>query len=355
MLEGLSLLCENLNRNNVFSFSESNVIYFIRQLSAAYGCKNACTHCFSNPSGKIEQMTIDSFERIMNEIGTILFQTQKPLSFFHLGAATDPSMIKDYSKYALIWLNAIPEVQKIKFYTHGWYLDSKKQRREFDNFLAVLDGRKRKNTKFAISFDSFSEYARRDWKSYILNAGANIAAVKTVIPVENLRVEVIYSPEWNHCKPEFKSEYFRQAIDRDGMSYEHIKNMLQKYKSENDKSCARVTAGSFELLEAADIQITDAVKIVRDCGTIFPGGRAVNNHYRNKSKEEYAIGMETQKRNVLYSLEEYKYKYEGLVIYPSGSARFVDYQGFREGEWLNNGEQIIPYIKYFVREDNIFG
>lgn len=68
-------LCKTLNKDANYNFTPYDVVYFIRHISIAIGCKNACAHCFSNSPHKVSQTSLLGFNKIINEIGYILKQT----------------------------------------------------------------------------------------------------------------------------------------------------------------------------------------------------------------------------------------------------------------------------------------
>jgi len=58
-----------------------------------------------------------------------------------------------------------------------------------------------------------------------------------------------------------------------------------------------------------------------------------------------------QEKRVLYPLKNYKYGYNGLIMYPDGKARIINYRGYNYMEWVNNGNNVIPYISAFNQEE----
>ena len=176
---GLNQLCETLNNELGYSFNIYDVVYFIRHVSIAVGCKNGCLHCFSDSPNIISQTEIGGFSRIIKEIGNVVDINKKDLSFFHLGAANDPAYVKDYYKYLEIWRNAMPHYQMIKVFTHGWNLKNDKHRGEFEKFLGVLQSYN--NIKVVISFDSFSRFAQLQWNDYIENTAKLLKKIINII------------------------------------------------------------------------------------------------------------------------------------------------------------------------------
>lgn len=341
MCPALVSLCETLNLETNYNFTPYDVIYFIRHVSIAIGCKNACAHCFSDSPLKVSQTSLLGFTKIINEIGYILKQTNKPLSFFHLGASNDPASIKNYYKYLETWRCAMPHFQTIKVFTHGWMLEDESQTMEFDNFLRVIG--KYKNIKIVISFDEFSSLARRDWSRYIKNIAENLIRIVNVVGKNRIRVEVFYTPHRKICKPQSTLQYWRDRVSEDKTI--SLKEMIEYCNTSLDPyaNCSRVTSGILNVFSKCSLSSSDLIDMTRDCDSIFPGGRG-KQLFKNLPEEYHQIGLEIQERKVLYSLKNYKYKYNGLIINPDGTACLVNYQGFIMGALINDGNKVIPYM-----------
>ena len=334
-------LCEILNLETNYCFTPYDVIYFIRHVSIAIGCKNACTHCFSDSPLNVTQTSLLGFKKFINEIGYILKQTNKPLSFFHLGASNDPASIKKYYTYLETWRKALPDFQPIKVFTHGWMLEDGSQAIEFNNFLNVIG--KYQNIKIVISFDEFSSLARKDWNHYVDNIAENLLRIVNAIGKDRIRVEVFYTPHRKICKPQSTLQYWRDSVLQDKSI--SLNEMIEYCNDQHDSfiNCSKVTSGILTVFSKCKFSASDLIDMTRDCDSIFPGGRG-KQFFKNLPREYKQMGLEIQEQKVLYSLKDYKYKYHGLIIYPDGTACLVDYHGFAIGKYINSGKKAIPYM-----------
>lgn len=341
MCPALVNLCETLNSETSFKFTPFDVVYFIRHISIAIGCKNACAHCFSDSPFKVTQTSLSGFQRIINEIGCILKQTNERLSFFHLGASNDPASIRNYYKYLEAWRRAMPDFQTIKVFTHGWMLEDGSQTVEFDNFLRVID--RYNNIKIVISFDEFSLLARKDWNLYVQNIAENLTRIVNVVGKSRIRVEVFYTPHRKICEPQSTLQFWRERIlaDKSISLNDMIENCNVSHESYAD--CSRVTTGILEVFSKCKLLASDLIDMTRDCDSIFPGGRG-KQFFKNLPEEYSQMGLRIQEQRVLYSLKNYKHKYDGLIINPDGTCQLVDYHGYKIGKVLNNGKPIISYM-----------
>lgn len=342
----LSALCNVLKAETEYNFTPYDVIYFIRHVSIAIGCKNACSHCFSNSPSKVEQTSLEGFQRIINEIGYILKESDKPLSFFHLGASTDPASVKNYSQYLEAWRMAMPENQTIKVFTHGWHLTVTDQRREFVKFLDVL--KNYQNISVVISFDEFSSFARNDWNKYLENIVMNLIAITSVIGKHRVRIEAFYTPERKECNPQCTLQFWREFVmTNTSISFKEMMNICDKFTNIHP-NCSKVTSGVLKVFKDCRFVPLDIADMTRDCESIFPGGRG-KNYFKDLSEDYIQMGLSVQEKKVLYSLSEYEHKYNGLIINPDGSAQLVDYYGFVLGKFLNKGQKIISYMSIYTK------
>lgn len=341
MCPALVNLCETINSETEYNFTPYSIVYFIRHISIAIGCKNACAHCFSNSPLKVTQTSLDGFQRIINEIGYILKQTNEPLSFFHLGASNDPDSIKNYYQYLEIWRRSMPDFQTIKVFTHGWMLVDGSQIVEFENFLHVIE--KYENIKIVISFDEFSLLARKDWNLYIKNIVKNLTRIIDIVGKNRVRVEVFYTPHRKICNPSSTLQYWRDHVLSDNEL--SLCNMIRYCNDNSDQytNCSRVTSGILEVFLESNLSSFDLIDMTRDCNSIFPGGRG-KQFFKNFPEEYIKMGLEIQEKRVLYSLKNYIHKYNGLIINPDGTACLVDYHGFVLGKSINEGNKVIPYM-----------
>lgn len=337
---GLTQLCEALNSELGYSFTINEVVYFIRHVSVAIGCKNACSHCFSNSPLSVSQTSLSGFKIIINEIGEIVTRNNKGLSFFHLGAANDPAYIKDYYKYLLEWRDAIPNFQLIKVFTHGWNLFDTSQQIEFNKFLEVIQ--KYDTIKVVISFDSFSNFARKDWDKYIYNISQNLREIVSCIGCDRIRVEVFYSPERITCNPELTLDFYRNLlINGCNLTIEDIITKIE-CAGLNDV-CSKITLGVLNVFKYCNLDAPKLISMTRDCESIFPAGRG-EQYFKTASEDIRNKGLEIQENKVLYSLKDYCHKYNGVIINPDGTCQMVDYHGYKVGRILNDGKPIIPYM-----------
>lgn len=341
MCPALVNLCETLNSETNYNFTPFDVVYFIRHVSIAIGCKNACAHCFSDSPLKVTQTSLSGFQRIINEIGYILKQTNEPLSFFHLGASNDPGSVRNYYIYLETWRRAMPDFQTIKVFTHGWMLVDGSQTVEFDNFLRVID--KYDNIKIVISFDEFSSLARKDWSLYVKNVSENLSRIVSVVGKNRIRLEVFYTPHRKICKPQSTLQYWRNRVSFDKSIT--LNDMIDDCNANHEpyENCIRVTSGILNVFLDCNLSASDLIDMTRDCDCIFPGGRG-KQFFKNFPEEYIQMGLEIQEQRVLYLLKNYMHKYNGLIINPDGTACLVDYQGFVLGKFINGGKKVIPYM-----------
>lgn len=342
---GLLNLCHHINKDVQIKFSVFDVVYYIRQLSIAYGCHNACSHCFSNSPVRISQTNLDGFQRIINEIGNVIACTHKALSFFHLGASTDPATVLNYSHYLKAWCNSMPEFQPIKVFTHGWNLLNVDQEKEMMQTLDVA--KQRQGLKFVLSFDEFSLMARNNWEEYLVNVCKNLRNIIRAEGKSKVRIEVFYRPERNKCSTKCTLQYWRDALSiNNQISFDEIINQCMNHTGALDLSCRKTTIGIIKVFQMAGLKPIDLIDMSRDCNMVFYAGRA-KQLYTEQFTEDIQTGIEVQKTKVLYSLKNYEYRYDGIIIYPDGSARLVDYEGFKLKKFINNGDRVIPYMTKF--------
>lgn len=336
---GLVELCHHVNRTKGSHFSPVEITYFIRHISIADGCNNACSHCFSNAASTITQTTLSGFQKVISEIGQVVKLTGHPLSFFHLGASTDPASVREYALYLQMWALSFPEFQTIKVFTHGWDLSDGDQLTEMVKTLKVAE--KYKNVKFVLSFDAFSKSARSNWRKYINNVADNVRRIIDSVGKDRVRIEVFYDPYRNKCKEIYTLEYWRGETQKGKLI--NLKQIIDKCNSVQDNdsiTCAKVTSGLISVILYAGLSVSDLANISRDCQSIFNAGRA-KQFYKTESPDVIQKGLEIQRERVLYSLENYKYGYEGVIVYPGGDAQLVDYEGFRLLQKINKGRKVL--------------
>lgn len=342
--KGLRQLTESINRSLSCNFSIIDTVYYIRQLSIAHGCIHSCCHCFSNSPHKVDQMNLVAFKRLIQEIGDIVNITHRKLQFFHLGAATDPASVHAYHLYLDSWISSFPLWYSFRLFTHGWNMYDPDNLAELHNTLIVLDKHKNQIDRIVVSFDDFSILARRNWEDYLYNVVNNINAILSTFSKEKIRIEVFYHPARNHANAVYTLDYWREFVKSNpNISYQSIHKTLSKASDVDDCICAKVTTGLFKVFESCGFAINDIIELSRDCNSIFPAGRGVL-LFNGKYSEDKTMAINIQKERVLYPLSNYPYGYKGCIIYPHGAIRLVDYLGFNEQSFLNDGESVIDYI-----------
>jgi hypothetical protein len=340
---GLRCLCECLNDEMGYNFTLCDVVYFIRHVCIAEGCHNACAHCFANAPYQIKQTDLYGYERIMNEIGRILCLNKQPLHFFHMGASTDPAYVNSFAEYLKVWMKSFPRFQQIKIFSHGWYLDIPEQRSEFSRIVQVVNEQHRDNLKFVLSFDHFSALAKKNRQQYQENFLHNLLSLTSAFGKRRVRVEVFYTPRRIHCETHLTLQYWIEEVKRGySGSFLDMINECKSCSNEVDIDCAEVTSDILSIFSNAGFKPVDLIEMTRDCNSIFPAGRGIV--FFDKCQEDKEIGLTIQKKRVLYSLEDYKYKYDGVIITPEGRVQMVNYSGYQLGKFLNNGERIIDYM-----------
>lgn len=336
-------LCHYVNKKGNYHFIPSEIVYFIRQLSIAHGCKNACSHCFAAAPNVIEQTQLEGFKNVINEIGSIIAQNNKALSFFHLGASTDPASVRNYAEYLKEWIAAFPKFQKIKIFTHGWSTTDQIEEDELRRTISIIQQAKR-DIRIVISFDCFSMKARTNWDDYVDNICKNVKIIIENLGSDVIRIEAFYPPARNEADSRFTLEYWRNIFKHNNQknTLQEAMQLLSKY--EDDNQCAKVTRGVLTIFHRCGISCSEIFDKTRDCEMIFNSGRGMS-LFTNSEKTVIDKGFEIQKRRVLYSLKNYCYGNQGLIIYPDGSVRMVDYEGYVLGEWINDRNPVLHCLR----------
>jgi hypothetical protein len=346
-LPGLEALSAEYNRLTGATSTASSIAYRIRQVHIAVGCTHACLHCFASPPSRITDMAFGSFHQLAQELGTVAHATGRPYEFLFLGSATDPSMVRGFSEYLSAWVDALPANSKTRFYTHGWLLSAEEQRQELDAVLTVLSDRLNKIEMVNISFDTFSRLARTDWALYQANVAANLKALRTVLPMSHLRLHVLYPIVRHAVQGPSLVSYWREAAARDLMppsEYEVYQSVDAATTSDDERACARLTKAVFSVGAAAGLSVRETAMMSRDAGFPMPAGRG-NVLFRGASEGARAQGSDWYRRKALVRLEAEEGTYPGLLIFPDGRVRLIDYDGYREGPWLADGRVVIPYLR----------
>ncbi len=326
-----------------------DVLMMIRQLEIGFGCPNQCSSCFSAAPQKIIQMKYRCFKKIMCEMGRELKKNNDVLSFFYLGAATDPRAIKKFYKYYKVQCKYSVFFKMIKTFSHGWDLNNKKERKEAKKFLHVFLKKDKIYSKqrLTLSFDQFSLLARKNWEEYLKHFTTNLLFFDRITKLGKLRIEVTYVPDYMKCNPKYRFETIMTGIRQHKYnSYKDIKNDFVKEPIQVvDMEVLRTTKGLLQVLEKV-IPFEKIITIVRDNRSIFPAGRGLS-YFKNNTDNEKEVYLKNQEEKVLYSIENLPMKYLSLIIKPNGCVNVVDYRGYRFIAQLNNGLPVIPKIKFY--------
>jgi hypothetical protein len=351
-LPGLQSLSRALKHHTGQDVSPIDCAYIVRQLHIGTGCLHGCTHCFANPSGELEQMHFDSFARIAAEFGEACHQNQKPFPFLYLGASSDPSVIVDFARYLETWVISLPKWHSHKFFTHGWVLSNTKQRNEYSVLLEVLLRLHEHIQTFAISVDIFSHFARHNWLRYLENVSANLRGFAKVLDFSSLRLQVHYPlSRLDVVGPYTMSYWHERALQRTEFpTTEEIFSILANPNNQEEQECCRLTAGVFRIGELAGFSPHQTALMTWDGGVPFAAGRA-QPFFKYRKLEDASRALNIQRTTTLRSLAASDMGTQGLMLFPNGSARMVDYLGYRLGDWLNEGNPVIPYARSWRRQD----
>jgi len=355
-LVGLQSLADAFSDCTHQAVSPIEVAYLVRQIHIGHGCINGCSHCFANPPPTLEQMTISSFNRLALEFAQATRQRGEVFPFLFLGASSDPAMIVDFAVYARTWIGALPDWHPVRFYTHGWMLASDSQQRECDAFLKVLASFPCRIGRLALSVDVFSKLARNNWSDYVSNAARNLRSFAEVVPRQSLKLEVTYPPSRLTVAKAYTIDYWR-ALAAGSPHFpkdEAIEHLLSQATTEGERECGRLTSAVFIIGERAGLDRRQTALISRDAGAAFPSGRA-SSFYASRPREEAEKALAGQREHGLYALRSFPSGNRGIVLMPDGTARLVDYLGYKLGPWLKSGCPVIPYAESFARVDHPWG
>lgn len=349
-LVGLQSLAQAYRSSTHVSISCVDLAYLVRQLHIGHGCINGCLHCFADPPTRLEQMHLSSFRRLAHEFGQAAEGRHTVFPFLFLGASSDPAMIADFAAYAETWITSLPPWHPVKFFTHGWLLSDAAQRRELSAFCDVAKAHRCRVKPLALSVDLFSRLARRDRALYIDNAAGNLRAFAAAVPAESLKLEVTYPPSRLDAESIYTMEHWRSVASAAGALPSDLDTILSRASSPGDREVSELTSTVFAIADKAGLDRCTAARISRDAGAAFPGGRA-SRWYAGANSGDASRAIAGQKEHALYRLTKADEGYNGLVLMPNGSARLVDYLGYRLGPWLSDGTPVVPYISSYTRDD----
>jgi hypothetical protein len=321
------------------------VPYFVRQIEIAHGCINFCTHCFAAPPQQIEQMDLSGFSLLAKEFGDVARIKQDEYTFLYLGATTDPAVVRNFYRYLEIWIKSLPQWHYVKVYSHGWQLWFSRQKQEYSRLLNILSKYKARIKTFGLSVDLFSLSARREWVSYLKNLAENLMGLLDALSIEQVKLQITYPLERLDADQEYCIQYYRDKTinSRDFPDDKKIDELITKGLSTKYEEIARLTKGVFLIGDMAGLSRFQTSYISRDGGIPFASGRA-RTFYKKSNVHAAQQALESQQEHTLYSLKDYIFGNNGLLIMPNGSLRLVDYLGFKLGEKLKNGEVVVPYL-----------
>jgi hypothetical protein len=339
-LKGLFQIADSLTKLMGYPIDYLQTTALIRQIHIATGCRNFCTHCFADPAHDISQMSISSFSKISSEIGKVVEKLGERIPFLFLGSETDPSMVVNFAKYIEIYDKTQPIFVPITIFTHGWDLRKESQKKELGYLCKIYNKAKKSKTqkrqwKIVLSYDSFNIFARENWETYLKNLKNNIIFLKEYFPINLINFEIYYPLD----APDFQNP--------DRISY--WSNLCESPIINNDipnggNLSSNITLGMFWILKEAGIEYKSFLSNIWDCGKPFKSGRA-NNLYRDGMDKINQDALQYQRTRVLYRLENLPDKFFGIMLYPNGSVRTINYLGYIPGDWLSNGEKVVSYVE----------
>lgn len=343
---GLESLARAIGSFGGHYLSAVEAAYLVRQINIGTGCLNQCDHCFANSSRNLVQMGLSGFMRLAKEFGRAAAIRGDEYSFLFLGCETDPAMIRGFAKYLQTWIVALPAWQSVKFYTHGWDLSSQSQTREFVAVLDILARYCRRIKTINLSIDRFNDRARHDWGAYLANISANLKELLILLPLEAIRLHVMYPIDRLGIGGKHVISYWRKRARTEAPfpSYHDIISTLGAPRSPARRDCSDLTRAVFTIGDMAGLESKSIARISRDGGVPIPAGRA-RNMFVNHSQADVEKALRRYRIRDLQSIKNSPYGFHGILLMPDGSARWVDYACFRLGKWLDRGKPVIPYLK----------
>lgn len=349
-LEGLTCLAAAFSAHTGQPIDAVGAASRIRQIHVGTGCLHACIHCYANPSGQLRQASLTSFSRLAREMGTAARLRHEPFPLLFLGAESDPSMIADFAEYADTWVSEMPVFQRLKVFTHGWRLGFARQQREFRRFCELLSRKGERFQSVALSVDTFSVLARRDPSLYVANVAANLRGLRDVIGLGSLKLQVTYPLSRGQLLSTSRAtlSYWRDLlrITRQFPDEPDVFRVLDTLDETAERECASLTRTVLEIGRAAGLRLDETVTLARDGDAPYAAGRA-GRLYRGAPGALAERALEVQRKQTLYPLVERGLDTHGIVLYPDGRARLVNYEGYRVGSWLADG---LPVLQYLVED-----
>jgi len=332
---GLEAIAAAWNRFSGEEVHGDEVAYLIRQVHTTIGCHHGCTHCFASPPARRTTMSLRGFARLAEEFGTVARRTGMPYEFLFLGSATDPSSIPDFASYLATWIDALPPWSLTRFYTHGWLLDDPSQQAEFDATLRVLTDRVLQIEMVNVSIDTYSRLARTNIGSYVANVAVNIRKFVDVVGMQKLRMHILYPV----MRPMAATETLLWAINP-RLTVVEACSAVERYSNPADQACSEVTVIALRIGAAAGFSVEETISRSRDAGMPMAVGRGAR-LFRDMPESFQEEGLAWYRRKALPRLS----RTLGFQIYPNGSVRVVDYDGYRIGPWLNDEAKVVPYLE----------
>lgn len=333
--EGLTQISKCVSQDWKMNIDYLQASELIRQVHIATGCRNRCIHCFSNPDQTIVQMRLSSFERFAKELGDAARIRGKRVPFQFLGSETDPSMIKGYANYIKIWNETQPDFVPTTIFTHGWRLEDNNQRDEIEALFEVYKKYKHRIWNIYISYDAFSQFARNDWGKYLDNISENLRLLWAVFPHSRIKIEVYYPLESSNDYDTNRLGFWK--------SNPEMKIQIPLSKPDGEDIASNITYGLFWVCWNCGIDPNSIISNVNDCGNPFMSGRAIH-LYQNVSNEIHKRALLRQRYKTLDPLEDFFSKFKGIMVYPDGCVRSINYWGYRPLAWINGGNRIVSYI-----------
>lgn len=310
----------------------------IRQIHIATGCSFSCAHCFASPSQSLFQMDLDAFAPFAAEIRAASMASKSRAPFLFLGSETDPSMVQGYAHYLETWINSQMDISRVWIFTHGWQLCHVRQREEMNASVLVASQYLPYLGKVMLSVDAFSLPARRDWEQYLQNCGANLRLLLEALPIGKVGMEVLYPLE---APPQDSPERLSYWKVKEPPSYDMIEDELSELR---ESPGTLLTLGVITIGRHAGVPCRDFLGMIKDCGYPFNAGRARRFYSKGRNQYQASRALLRQRMDVLHPLEGFPSGFEGVMIYPDGRVRLVDYLGYRVGGWLNHGQPVITSL-----------
>jgi hypothetical protein len=280
-------------------------------------------------------MALDGFARLAGEFGAAARRTGKAYEFLFLGSATDPSSVPTFASYLSLWIGALPPWSPCRLYTHGWLLDDHRQQGEFDATQKVLADQIERIEMVNVSIDTYSRLARANPRAYVVNVATNIRKLVDAVGMKKLRLHLLYPV----ARPSAANGALLWAVEP-SLSVDQACSALECYTEPSDRACADFTAMVLRIGAAAGLSVEETICRSRDAGIPMAAGRGAR-LFRDVPESYKQEGLAWYRRKALPRLENTL----GLQIYPNGTVRVIDYDGYRTGPWLLDGEKVVQYLE----------